>query len=74
MNRTLHPYDFSVMEEGYEFIFKTKGDKHISVFFSKFEWEEVQSPVFQISIDNREGTSETPISFIGTEIPPATKK
>ena len=58
MKRTPHPYDFSVMEEGNAFIFNTKGNKHISVFFSEFEWEEVQSPVFQISIDNREGTSE----------------
>lgn len=58
MARTPHPYDFSVEEEGYAFLFNTKSNKHISVFFSEFEWEEVQSPVYQISIDNREGRSE----------------
>lgn len=58
MKKTPHPYDFSVKDEGFTFIFDTEGNKHISVFFTEFEWEEVQSPVFQISIDNREGISE----------------
>lgn len=58
MARTPNPYNFSVEEDGYAFLFSTKSNKHISVFFSEFEWEEVQSPVYQISIDTKEGRSE----------------
>ena len=44
MRKAPHPYDFSVMEEGYAFIFNTKGNKHISVFLVNLSGKKYNHP------------------------------